>query len=132
MASGAATAAIPRAARGIRAAGAGQLALLLLFVAALGYLVVVPLVRLQLMAVRNGGTAYHDASTQPRIWPALPTTVWLALGSLAIAPGLATSLAWAASTLSPRLRLLRIVPILPILLPAISSVLGWSFMFSPH
>jgi len=105
---------------------------LLLFVAALAYLTVVPLVRLQLLAFGHGARAYGDAFGEVGIGRTVLTTVELALGSLAIALVLGTGLAWAASTLTPRLRLLRILPVLPIVVPALASVLGWSFLFSPR
>lgn len=105
---------------------------LLAFIGALGYLIVLPLVRLQLIAFGHGARAYSEAFSQPGIWTTVWRTVELALGSLAIALVLGTGLAWAATALSPRLRLLRILPILPIVVPAIASVLGWSFLFSPH
>jgi iron(III) transport system permease protein len=105
---------------------------LLGFIGALGYLIVIPLARLQILAFSHGGHAYHTAFTQPGIWTDVYKTVELALGSLAIALVLGTGLAWAATTLSPRLRLLRILPLLPIVVPAIASVLGWAFLFSPH
>lgn len=105
---------------------------LLLFVLGLGYLTVVPLVRLQVLAFEDGARAYDTAFSRSGIWKSVLTTVELALGSLAIALVLGTGLAWAASTLSPRLRLLRMLPILPIVVPAVASVLGWSFLFSPR
>jgi iron(III) transport system permease protein len=105
---------------------------LLVFIAAIGYLTVVPLARLQVLAFEHGGRAYGTAFREPGIWTTVATTVELALGSLAIALVLGTGLAWAATMLSPRLRLLRIIPILPIVVPAVASVLGWTFLFSPH
>ena len=45
---------------------------------------------------------------------------------------LGTGLAWAARRCRRRLRFLRIVPILPIILPPLAGVLGWSFLLSPH
>ena len=68
---------------------------LLLFIAALGYLTVVPLVRLQYLAFKHGGRAYSTAFSEPGIWKTVATTVELALGSLAIALVLGTGLAWA-------------------------------------
>jgi iron(III) transport system permease protein len=102
----------------------------LVLVATLAYLVVVPLVRLQALALN--GHAYRAAFSEPGVWTACRMTLWLALGSLAIAAVFGTALALAAATLPPKLRLLRIVPVMPILLPATSSVLGWAFLFSPH
>ena len=55
----------------------------------------------------------------------------LGLGSLIIAMVLGTYLAWAASVLPPRLRFLKIFPIFPIILPAVSAIVGWVFLLSP-
>src|SRR4051812_2364759 len=62
----------------------------------------------------------------------LGPTIGLALGSLAIALVLGTLLAWAATRLPPRLKLLRVLPILPIVIPAVAAVTGWAFLFSPR
>jgi iron(III) transport system permease protein len=105
---------------------------LLIFIGLLAYLILLPLIRLQTLAFSHGARAYSEAFSEPGIWQVIWRTVELALGSLAIALVLGTALAWAASTLSPRLRFLKILPILPIVVPAIASVLGWSFLFSPH
>jgi iron(III) transport system permease protein len=105
---------------------------LVVLIGALGYLVVIPLVRLQILAFHHGAQPYETAFSQPGIWTTVWKTVELAVGSLAIAVVLGTALAWASTMLSPRLRLLRILPILPIVVPAIASVLGWSFLFSPR
>jgi iron(III) transport system permease protein len=43
-----------------------------------------------------------------------------------------TGLAWAAASLPRRVRFLRIVPILPIILPPVAGVLGWAFLLSPR
>ena len=109
----------------------GMNALLLLFVVALAYLTLLPLVRLQILAFKDGGAAYRTVFGDSEIWGTVWTTVELALGSVAIALVLGTALAWASTLLSPRLRLLRILPILPIVVPAVASVLGWSFLLSP-
>jgi iron(III) transport system permease protein len=58
--------------------------------------------------------------------------VELGLGSVAIAVVVGTGLAWAANSMPPRLSVLRVVPILPIVVPALSSVLGWAFLLSPN
>ena len=114
-----------------RARKYGQNALLIVFVAALAYLTLLPLVRLQILAFGHGGRAYRTVFGSEDIWKVIWTTIELALGSVAIAVVLGTALAWAATLLSPRLRILRIVPILPIVVPAVASVLGWSFLLSP-
>ncbi len=105
---------------------------LLVFIAGIGYLTIVPLVRLQYLALRHGAQPYHDAYTREGWGQTVRWTIELGLGSLAIALVLGTSLAWAANSLPPRLSVLKIVPILPIVIPAVSSVLGWAFLLSPH
>jgi iron(III) transport system permease protein len=104
----------------------------LAFLAAVGYLVLVPMFRLQSLALEDNARGYRVAFERPGISETIRTTVALALGSLAIALVLGTLLAWAATRLPPRLRVLRVLPILPIVVPAVASVLGWSFMLSPR
>ncbi|GFJ86465.1 hypothetical protein Prum_001070 [Phytohabitans rumicis] len=103
----------------------------LAFLAGIGYLVIAPLVGLQRLAFEDGARGYEAAFDRPEVAQTLRTTVGLALGSLAIALVLGTLLAWAATRLPPRLRLLRALPILPIVVPAVAAVTGWAFLFSP-
>ncbi len=103
-----------------------------MFLVAVGYLVVMPLYRLQAEAFRNGAEGYRLAYTAPGIGRVIGYTVFLALGSLAIALVLGTLLAWAASRLPRRLGFMRILPILPIVVPAVANVVGWAFLFSPR
>ena len=102
------------------------------FIGALGYFVLEPLVRLQSKAFADGAQGYRTAFTAPGIGEHPHYTVELALGSLAIALVLGTFLAWCASRLPPRLRILRVIPVLPIVVPAIASVVGWAFLLSPR
>lgn len=102
------------------------------FVALLAYGVLMPLVRLQLLAFQNGAEGYRTAFAGPRIGRTIRYTISLAAGSLVIALVLGTLLAWAATRLPPKLRILRVVPVFPIIVPAIASVVGWSFMLSPR
>ena len=104
----------------------------LAFLAGIGYLVIAPLVGLQRLAFEDGARGYTSAFDRPEMAETLRTTVGLALGSLAIALVLGTLLAWAATRLPPRLRLLRALPILPIVVPAVAAVTGWAFLFSPR
>jgi len=104
----------------------------LCFLAGIGYLVIAPLVGLQRLAFEDGARGYASAYDRPEMAKTLGTTVGLALGSLAIALVLGTLLAWAATRLPPRLRLLRALPILPIVVPAVAAVTGWAFLFSPR
>jgi iron(III) transport system permease protein len=100
------------------------------FIGVLSYLALVPLIRLQSLAF--SGNSYRDAFTAPRMGETLLSTFALAIGSLAIALVLGTALAVAATQLSPRLRLLQALPIFPIVLPTLASVLGWTFLLSPY
>ena len=92
----------------------------------------IPLYRLQAEAFRNGAEGYRTAYTAPGIGRVIGYTVVLALGSLAIALVLGTLLAWAASRLPRRLGFMRVLPILPIVVPAVANVVGWAFLFSPR
>src|SRR5512134_1645472 len=84
---------------------------LVAFIGAVGYFVLGPLVRLQSKAFADGAAGYRTAFTADRIGRTIAYTVGLALGSLAIALVLGTLLAWAATRLPPRLRILRVVPV---------------------
>lgn len=108
----------------LRLGGAGG------FVLALAYLVIAPLVRLQTKAFTTGD-GYREAFTRPDVARTIRYTVMLALGSLLIAMVLGTLLAWASSRLPRRLRFLSVLPVLPIVVPAIASVVGWAFLLAP-
>jgi iron(III) transport system permease protein len=105
---------------------------LVAFIGGIAYVVLGPLVRLQSKAFANGAAGYRTAFTADRIWRTIGYTIGLALGSLAIAMVFGTLLALAATRLPPRLRILRVVPVLPIVVPAIASVVGWAFLLSPR
>lgn len=118
---------IPSAAR----RAAGRLALWL-FIAILAYLVVVPLVRLQSLAFADGAQGFRDAYTDPNLSDVLWTTLSLAAGSLVISLVLGTVLAYASTRLPARLRFLRVLPLLPIVVPFVATILGWIFLLSPR
>jgi iron(III) transport system permease protein len=105
---------------------------ILAFIGGIGYLTIYPLVRLEYLALQHGGHSYVDAYTRTGEWKTIRQTIYLGVGSLAIALVLGTGLAWATLSLPRRLRILRVVPILPIILPPLAGVLGWSFLLSPH
>lgn len=107
-------------------------AALALFVGLLGVLVLLPLVRIQGLALANGGAGYLDAFGRASIWTTIWNTVWLAVGSTAVALVFGTLLAWWVTQLSPRLQWLRVLPVLPIVIPAVASVSGWAFLLSPR
>ncbi|NUP26560.1 MAG: sugar ABC transporter permease, partial [Nocardia sp.] len=105
----------------------GYLALL----AVLAYLGGLPLIRLQSLAFADGARGYRAQYTRFDIGETIATTVALALGSLVIAMVFGTLLAFAASRLPDRLGFLRIIPILPIVMPAVANIVGWAFLLSP-
>lgn len=105
----------------------GYLALL----AVLAYLVVLPMIRLQALAFEDGAQGYQSQYGRFDIGETIRTTIALAIGSLAIAMVLGTLLAFAASRLPARMGFLKIVPILPIVMPAVANIVGWAFLLSP-
>ncbi|MFT4028806.1 MAG: ABC transporter permease subunit [Protaetiibacter sp.] len=98
----------------------------------LAFLVVYPLVRLQVLALEDGGRAYEAAAALPGIAETIGVTVALGAGSLVIAVVIGTALAWFAMRLPQRASWLSIVPILPMVLPSVAVVVGWAFLFSPQ
>ncbi|MBO3681292.1 iron ABC transporter permease [Streptomyces sp. NEAU-YJ-81] len=97
----------------------------------LGYLIVLPLYRLQTLAFEDGAAGYRAQFTRHDIWQTLQTTVVLAVVSLVIAMVMGTVLAFATSRLPRRLGFLRIIPVLPIVMPSVANVVGWAFLLSP-
>lgn len=102
-----------------------------LVVAALVYLIVMPLYRLQARAFEDGGRGYQAQYGRSDTAEVLWTTVQLAVVSLVIALVLGTILAYATSRLPARWSFLRVVPVLPIVMPAVANVVGWAFLLSP-
>ncbi|WP_201776630.1 ABC transporter permease [Allosalinactinospora lopnorensis] len=101
------------------------------FLLAVGYLIVLPLVRLQSMAFAGNAQGYRSALDLTDAGEVLWMTAALALGSLVIALVFGTVLAFAASRLPPGYGLLRAIPVLPIVMPAVANVVGWAFLLSP-
>ncbi|ROZ99139.1 iron ABC transporter permease [Gordonia sp. OPL2] len=99
--------------------------------AVLAYLVVLPMIRLQALAFEDGAQGYKSEYGRFDIAETIWTTIALALGSLIIAMVLGTFLAFAASRLPARMGFLKIVPILPIVMPAVANIVGWAFLLSP-
>lgn len=98
----------------------------------LGFLILYPLLRLQFLAFENGARAYIEAFALPGLAETLLTTLALGIGSLAISLVLGTTLAWFALRLPRRHSWMSVIPILPIVLPAVAVVVGWAFLLSPQ
>src|SRR5690606_7575891 len=90
-----------------------------------------PMIRLQSLAFEDGARGYRAQYTRFDIAETIWTTIALAVGSLVIAMFLGTLLAFAASRLPQRFGFLRIIPILPIVMPAVANIVGWAFLLSP-
>ncbi|ANW65194.1 hypothetical protein BCA37_17820 [Mycobacterium sp. djl-10] len=93
-------------------------------------LVLGPLVALQTVALSDG--AYGRMIEQGEFGRALTQTLQLGAGSALIGVAGGLVLAFAAWRLPRNARFLTIIPLMPLLLPAIASVVGWSFLFSPR
>ncbi|WP_116996950.1 ABC transporter permease [Desertimonas flava] len=106
--------------------------LILLFLVPVGYLVLTPLIRLQQLALEDGARGYDAAADVRNLGKVLLTTVGLAVGSLVIALVLGTALAWFSSRLPRRWQWMGVLPILPIVMPAVAFVTGWAFLLSPR
>jgi iron(III) transport system permease protein len=105
--------------------------LLLAFV--VGYMVVWPVIQLQLRAFADGGSAFGRMVDLARIGETVRVTVILAIASSMFAVVVGTLLAWCASLLPHRIRAAgEIVPLLPLVVPPVAAVTGWVFLLSPR
>lgn len=103
------------------------------FTAILGAGLLWPLLSLQGRAFSGGFSAFQRLAERPGIGAAVWNTVLLGVGSVVIAVTLGTGLAWCATKAPPRLkRVLAVLPIVPLVLPAIATVSGWIFLLEPR
>lgn len=98
----------------------------------LTYLVLFPVARLQFVALADGGRAYAAALDLPNILTTLRTTVTLGLGSMVISLVLGTGLAWCSIRLPRRWAWFSAIPVLPVVVPAVATVVGWAFLLAPE
>jgi iron(III) transport system permease protein len=92
-----------------------------------------PLVSLQLTAFEDSVSAFRRVWETPGIGSVLVNTVVLAVGSVLIAVVLGTLLAWSVHRCTPRLRgVLAVLPILPLMVPAVAGISGWTYLLSPR
>ena len=97
-----------------------------------GFGVLWPILQLQWRAFADGASAFDRMAELPRIAGTIRTTVVLALLSSVLAVLLGTLLAWCASLLpKPLRRVGELVPLLPLVVPAVAAVTGWIFLLSP-
>jgi iron(III) transport system permease protein len=99
----------------------------------LALLILGPLIRLQAKVFEDGLGAIERALRLPRVWTVLGNTLFLACGSVCIAVILGTALAWCTTRVPRRVRgTLSLLPIVPLMVPAVASVTGWIFLLSPR
>lgn len=98
----------------------------------LAYLVLMPLVQLQLTAFSDGASGYQRALSIPDLSGVIWMTVALAFGALAIAMVFGVTLAWLSTRLPARFEWLSMLPLLMIVLPPVSTVIGWAMLLSPN
>lgn len=99
---------------------------------AIGVFVIAPVIRMQQLALSDGAAGYAEAFGSGDIPRVIMLTAVLAMGSLIVALVFGTALAWAATRLPRRLQILRVFPILPMILPPVAAVIGWTFLLSPR
>ena len=98
----------------------------------IGFAVLWPLISFELHSLTDGGQSYRTAYADPSILTTLKNTVLLALFDLLFAIVVGTILAWSALHLPPRFQTVgAAIPLLPLLIPGIASVIGWIFLLSP-
>lgn len=102
------------------------------FILLVAVIVLAPLALLQWKAIENKFAGYQALVSSPGIGQVLANTAILAAGSVVIALVVGTALALCANLLPRRLRFLQVLPLLPLMTPALAMVAGWSFLLSPH
>jgi iron(III) transport system permease protein len=92
---------------------------------------VTPLVYVFKDAFEGNATGLREMFDNGTFWQLLRTSLWLALGSSAIATVLGVSLAWFAHRLPPGRRWMGYIPFIPLLIPQLAFVLGYLFLLAP-
>ena len=106
----------------------------------MGYFIFFPVAKVLLLSFTNSATGlfptfeyYAELLDSARISVVFKNTAIAVLGSVTMAVAVASILAWSiARTDLPFARYLGIVPMVPLLLPALVSAIGWSVLFSPR
>jgi iron(III) transport system permease protein len=104
----------------------------IVLVGALAILILRPLYAIIHEALADGARGFHAVGATSNIGEAVEATIWLALGATAIALVAGIALAWFALGLPRGFGWFSVVPVLPIVMPAVASVMGWVFIFSPR
>jgi iron(III) transport system permease protein len=105
---------------------------LVVLVGALAVLIIRPLYEIMHLAFADHAHGFRALGDTHHIGKAVQATIWLALGSTALALVLGITLAWFALRLPRGFGWLSIVPVLPIVMPSVASIMGWVFILSPR
>lgn len=113
----------------LKAAG-WQWALLALLMAAL---TLWPLIKLQARVIDDLMGAVRRLASVPELGQVYLDTVIIALGSTGVAVVAGTGLAWCLTRVPRRLyKAMSLLPVVPLLMPSVASVQGWSYLLSPR
>lgn len=105
----------------------------LALLAVLLVLVVWPLAALIVRAFADGGAGIREMMEVRGFYQIVVNTIGLAIGSVAIAVVLGTGLAVCVANAPPRVRgWLGVIPLLPLIMPAVASTTGWIFLLTPR
>ncbi|MEI7546815.1 MAG: iron ABC transporter permease [Actinomycetota bacterium] len=97
------------------------------------FLVAFPLFRLLQRTIASGLDVFDRAKAVPGLSDAITNTLLLGAGSVVVAVFLGVILALAADRCGGRgSTLLRIVPVVPLMVPSLAAVIGWTFLLSPR
>ncbi|HEV7662254.1 MAG TPA: iron ABC transporter permease, partial [Chloroflexota bacterium] len=112
---------------------------LALLIVVLGWLTVVPVIRLVIGSLTDLQTGeytlanYARVYSSPSTWDLLFNSVAFALGSCVVAFVIGTTLAWIIErTDTPFRRIFYTVAIIPIIVPGIVTTIAWLFLLSPQ
>lgn len=95
-------------------------------------LTLMPLLQLEARALWDATRSFSAMAQLPRIARTIGTTAYLGVGSMVVAMVAGSILAWSVAHLPPRIRgVASIIPVIPLVIPAVANVTGWAFLFSP-
>lgn len=113
--------------------GQGSQLLWVALTVAIGVLVLMPIIPLQIRAWENDADGMRRLTDMHGIAEVLRTTLLLGFGGLVVGLVMGTVLALCAYSMTPRLRsILEFTPVLPMIIPSVAHVVGFVFLFSPE
>jgi iron(III) transport system permease protein len=104
-----------------------------LLVVVVSFLILYPLFEVLRQPLSHFAELWNEAQEVPRVGQILLRTVLLAIGSMILATIVAMILAWCRANLAGRLgALAQVVAIVPLVIPPLAGVTGWTFLLSPR